>query len=44
MWQGELLTMSTEAPAIACTLELNEMGPRLERLRRLAHTSLQSHH
>jgi hypothetical protein len=39
----ELLTMNTEGPAIACTLELQEMGPRSERLRRLAGTSLQSH-
>lgn len=35
--------MNTEAPAIACTLELHEMGRRLERLRRLADIGLQSH-
>lgn len=29
-------------PAPACTLELGQMGPRLERLRRLAETSLRS--
>lgn len=34
---------ASDTPAIACTLELHEMGPRLERLRRLAVTSLQSH-
>lgn len=32
-----------DIPALACTLELSQMGPRLERLRRLAGTSLQSH-
>ena len=35
--------MSTDAPAIACTLKLHEMGPRLERLRQLADNSLQWH-
>jgi hypothetical protein len=35
--------MATEAPALACTLELHEMGPRLERLRRLADSGLKSH-
>lgn len=41
---GEGLTMEARnAPALACTLELQEMGPRLERLRRLADTGLQSH-
>ena len=30
-------------PALACTLELQEMGPRLERLRQLTATQLQSH-
>lgn len=34
---------ANDTPALACTLELQEMGPRLERLRRLAVTSLQSH-
>lgn len=36
--------MSTRnAEPLACTVELSEMGPRLERLRKLADTSLQSH-
>ncbi|MBA2676120.1 hypothetical protein [Ramlibacter sp.] len=35
--------MAPAAPPIACTLEFHEMGPRLERLRRLADSSLQSH-
>lgn len=35
--------MSTAANAMACTLEFKAMGPRLERLRRLADNSLKSH-
>jgi hypothetical protein len=35
--------MNAESPALACTLELQEMGPRLERLRRLTDTGLQSY-
>jgi hypothetical protein len=41
--EGELSMRTNNTPALACTLELNEMGRRLERLRRLADTSLQSH-
>lgn len=41
--EGELTMGTNDAPALACTLELHEMGRRLERLRRLADTSLQSH-
>lgn len=43
VWLEGELTMGTNAPALACTLELHEMGPRLERLRRLTATSLRSH-
>jgi hypothetical protein len=41
--QRELTMGANDTPALACTLELHEMGPRLERLRRLADTSLRSH-
>jgi hypothetical protein len=34
---------TNDTPALACTLELNEIGPRLGRLRRLA-AGLKSHH
>lgn len=44
LWNERELTMeANDTPALACTLELHEMGPRLERLRRLAATSLMSH-
>lgn len=41
--EGELTVVAIDTPALTCTLELQEMGTRLERLRRLAETSLQSH-
>ncbi len=41
--ERELTVPANNTPALACTLELQEMGPRLECLRRLAATSLQSH-
>ena len=41
--QWELTMGANNTPVLACTLELQEMGPRLDRLRRLADTSLQSH-
>jgi hypothetical protein len=41
--ERELTMGANDTPALACTLELQEIAPRLERLRRLAATSLQSH-
>jgi hypothetical protein len=41
--EWELTMGANDTPALACTLELHEMAPRLERLRRLAATKLQSH-
>lgn len=41
--EKELTMEANDTPVLACTLELHEMGPRVERLRRLAATSLQSH-
>ena len=41
--EGDLTMGTNETQALACTLEFSEMGPRLERIRRLAATSLRSH-
>ncbi len=35
--------VTSDTPALACTLELSQMRPRLDRLQRLAENSLLSH-